>query len=189
MNDIQKALERIYKWLEANLPEAASDLQPGLNSNEINKKMSNISMSLPQEIYEIYSWRNGNIQWLRYPILGLGFPPFETALNTYLAFMEEPEFWNYKYFPIFQFDQNFDCVILKPEKQIRSPILSIDKKSYLLEEEEEDFDYYLSFINLTSMMLAIAECYEIGVFQITAEGTIIGDNKSFETIRHKYNSN
>ncbi|MFP4134870.1 MAG: hypothetical protein ACLFRN_10575 [Halothece sp.] len=64
MNEIQKALERIYKWLEANLPEAASDLQPGLNSDEINKKMSNISMNLPQEISEIYSWRNGNIQWL-----------------------------------------------------------------------------------------------------------------------------
>ena len=43
------------------------------------------------------------------------------------------------------------------------------------------------FINLTGMMMAIAECYESGVYEIQEHGLSVVDVVRFGEIRHKHN--
>jgi hypothetical protein len=60
MSTLTDALERILNWLRANYPEAASSLQPGLSYDEIEAKIADLPFCLPQEVYELYQWRNGS---------------------------------------------------------------------------------------------------------------------------------
>ncbi|MCU0536836.1 MAG: SMI1/KNR4 family protein [Hydrococcus sp. Prado102] len=59
MSTLTDALERIFNWLRANHQEAASSLQPGLSYEEIEAKLAHLPFRLPQEVYELYQWRNG----------------------------------------------------------------------------------------------------------------------------------
>lgn len=45
--------------LERHLPEMADSLQPGLTREAINDMIHGFPFLLPEEIYEIYEWRNG----------------------------------------------------------------------------------------------------------------------------------
>ena len=59
MSDLTDALERIRVFWEMNNPFVASLLEPGLSTQEINAKVEALSFCLPQEVYELYQWRNG----------------------------------------------------------------------------------------------------------------------------------
>jgi cell wall assembly regulator SMI1 len=59
MSTLMDTLQRILNWLQANYPEAASSLKPGLSYEEIEVKLADLPFHLPQEVYELYQWRNG----------------------------------------------------------------------------------------------------------------------------------
>ena len=59
MSELTNALNIIIIYLEQNNPEAASWLQPGLSKEEITEIVTDLPFELPQELYELYQWRNG----------------------------------------------------------------------------------------------------------------------------------
>jgi len=59
MSRLTEALESFYNLLCLEYPEIAASLQPGLPRSEIDEKVKNLQFSLPEEVYELYQWRNG----------------------------------------------------------------------------------------------------------------------------------
>ena len=59
MSRLTEALESFYNLLCLEHPEIASCLQPGLTREEIDDKVKNLQFSLPEEVYDLYQWRNG----------------------------------------------------------------------------------------------------------------------------------
>lgn len=185
MNNLNNYLLKIENWLKQNSPEVYALLQPGLNSIAIGNKFNNFCRKLPREVTELYQWRNGCSQ---YRFFGFEFPPLEESLDTYEVYALEEECLGVEFFPIFQINKKtLYCTLLSSEEKDKSPLFTLDIED--IDEEDEYIIPRTSFANLTSMMQFIAECCEIGVFQVTTEGHIIKDDKTFETIGRKYNSN
>lgn len=53
------SLDRILAWQQKNAPAIAATLQPGLSRTEIDAFANERRVVLPQEIYQLYGWRNG----------------------------------------------------------------------------------------------------------------------------------
>ncbi len=60
MSLLSDALEEIIKWEEKYFLGKVSLLHPSLSDFEIDKITSNWQVKLPQEIRELYKWRNGS---------------------------------------------------------------------------------------------------------------------------------
>ena len=54
-----KALDKVYDWLLEHKPDVALSLQPGLTRQEIDELTKDLPCRLPEEIYQLYQWRNG----------------------------------------------------------------------------------------------------------------------------------
>ncbi|MEH2311696.1 MAG: SMI1/KNR4 family protein [Nostoc sp.] len=59
MTGIKENLKRIWDCLVIKAPEITSLLQPGLKPEEIDEITKDLPFKLPEEVYEIYQWRNG----------------------------------------------------------------------------------------------------------------------------------
>jgi hypothetical protein len=47
------------KWVQQNIPTHPAVMNQGLSREEINSKVKDLEFNLPEEIYELYQWRNG----------------------------------------------------------------------------------------------------------------------------------
>ncbi|OKH43013.1 hypothetical protein NIES2101_31670 [Calothrix sp. HK-06] len=61
MSDLTNALDKILSWLQKNYPSHVALLQPGLTEAEINELIEDLPLQLPQDIRELYQWKNGSI--------------------------------------------------------------------------------------------------------------------------------
>lgn len=68
MSYLTKALDRILNWLRNNqyswirrTENPIYLLQPGLSRAEINSILTHANLLLPEEVYELYQWRNGGV--------------------------------------------------------------------------------------------------------------------------------
>ena len=59
MTIIQENLQRIWDCLVTKAPEITSLLQLGLKPEEIDEITKDLPFKLPEELYELYQWRNG----------------------------------------------------------------------------------------------------------------------------------
>jgi hypothetical protein len=59
---LKKVLDRILKILEEKAPDIAAALQPGLTREEIDEIIKDLPFHLPEEVYELYQWRNGILE-------------------------------------------------------------------------------------------------------------------------------
>ncbi len=58
-SELTNALDRILKWIEQYKPWYVNYLQPGLSRGEIENLVRDLPIQLPEEVYELYQWRNG----------------------------------------------------------------------------------------------------------------------------------
>ncbi|MBA3921472.1 MAG: hypothetical protein H0X31_07160 [Nostocaceae cyanobacterium] len=107
MSELTEGLERISLWLKKNRPDIASQLRPGLSREEIDAEAHILPFKLPEEIYELYQWRDGssdNFLFERYDFMSL-----HAAVSAYSEQMselrynerEEVKFFEFS-FPIFK---------------------------------------------------------------------------------------
>lgn len=185
MSALTDALNRIMKWLQHNSPTCASGFLPGLSSKEIEKKLSQLPFLLSHEVHELYHWSNGNNS-------GCGvfvyhrFLDLESALRNsqgindsfWLEVREEngdPEYL----FLIFDFDGEYFAVPGGDTLNGSTPIFHVGC---------DDGSLSFAFTSLTNMMMAIAECYETGVYSVTSNGNVeVTDEAKFGEIRRKHN--
>jgi hypothetical protein len=156
----------------------------GLSKEEIDQQINEINISLPEEIYKLYEWKNGiKYRYLLFP--GYEFPSLQDVIGTYRMLREvdnnENEYWKSSWFPIFISEVYIftDC---------NSPATSMyfyDPSSGCAPE--------IIFLSLTSMMTSIIECYEESIYIIENLGgryvIDIADETAETEIMTKYNPN
>ena len=59
MTEITRNLQRIWDCIEKKAPEVKDLFQPGLKPEEIDEITKDFPFRLPQEVYELYQWKNG----------------------------------------------------------------------------------------------------------------------------------
>jgi len=64
MSDLINALNRIMAWLEEYSPASASRFKPGLSPKEVEDRISKLPFKVSEEVYELYSWRNGDESYI-----------------------------------------------------------------------------------------------------------------------------
>jgi hypothetical protein len=180
------SLDRIMTWLQDNAPESFDAFATGLQSEEVHSKLEALPYQLPQEVYDLYCWRDGTD---RDSDQGLfvyhSFMPLDTAIE-YSEYINEnqsegrPQDGNPAYlFPIFDFEGEYFAVVASHDAcTVTAPIYHISKF----------LDCRIAFNSLGTMMLTIAESYETGVYTIDSSIGIDWTNtRLFEEIRRKYN--
>jgi hypothetical protein len=176
MTDLTNALNRIFAWLEKHSPRSASGFQPGLSSKEIEERLNVLPFCVSQEVRELYRWRNGDEIYS--PVFGyLSFVDLDTACD--ISESVNGIYPQSRYlFPVFDFDGEYFAVECDMAMTETSPVFHVS----------DCYDVNFAFINLTSMMLALAECYETGVYGVKEDGRLeVVDTIEFGRIRKKYN--
>jgi hypothetical protein len=183
MSDLTHALDRIISWLEVNYPVAASGFQTGLSAEDIQEKLDQLPFKVSQEVYELYQWRNGDASYSS--VFGyLWMLSLEQACE-FSEFVNDPDMLEIredeepKYaLPLFDFDGEYFAV--------RGSEVLVDEATVFHVGSEGGLTPV--FINLTGMMMAIAECFESGVYEVQEDSLEVVDVARFGEIRHKHNS-
>lgn len=174
-------------WLQQNQPEFAASFLPGLNDEQIQKLTAYLPYQLPEEIHELYRWRNGTKE--RQKILfhpSISILPLEEALivaresiDIFDNTEDELRFEGNRVFPFIDDDGDLCVVKCTKEKQKYSPIISIFA---------ECDELNVTYTNFTTMMQTIAECYETGAYYLIDDGFVEEDEDKVAEILRKYNS-
>ncbi len=201
MSVLTDSLNQIMRWLEENRPDYAASFLPGLSDAEIREKLANVELELPEEIYELYRWRNGveggeDLKSVVYP--SMEFMHLDEAIEYHLGIVEnvnildEEDFQSIfelldanqvdiytdkNLFPFLRSNCVFCAVLLSKEKQQHSPIIDIS----------DALDLSLIFRSLTSMMQTLAEYFETGAYYLGEEDYLNGDEEKMLPIFQKYN--
>ncbi|MBD2057237.1 HEAT repeat domain-containing protein [Oculatella sp. FACHB-28] len=182
-----QTLERILYCWQVKAPTVAQSLQPGLTREQIETQLQTLSFHLPEEVYQLYQWRNGRedrynptpqVEFMPgYQMLSLEEAIAEYATIRQLLLEDEEVKENETYlFPLFAEGGNYYVIQGDVEPKATSPV----------------FDFFvqvgleLKFNSLTGMMLAIAECFETGAYSIDDYSYLNWDDLGADQIWFKY---
>jgi hypothetical protein len=179
MSNLTNALNRIMAWLEEHSPTSILGFQPGLSSKEVEEKISVLPFNLSQEVYELYRWRNGDESynsifgylWMLSLERACEFSEFFNG--EYLLEVRKPKYL----LPLFEFDGEYFAVQGSDIPTATAPIFHIGS----------EYDLTPAFVNLTRMMMTIAECYETGVYEVREYGLEVVNAAKFGEIRRRHN--
>ncbi len=174
---MRESLERIRIWLEREAPHLASSLQAGLSLGEMRRIMGTKAAQyrIPEEIVELYSWRNGQSEYVPFFDL-LRFQPFEDAVQ-YANAVEE---YSNGMFPLMVFQElNYDAGYrfkCGRKKAKRAP-------AHLWIHGVERMET----TSLRDLLGAVAEAFESGVFQPNDQGELDTDEDAWNAVivRHQ----
>ncbi|HLP91409.1 MAG TPA: SMI1/KNR4 family protein [Nostocaceae cyanobacterium] len=187
MSTLTNALDRIFNWLQNHKPEFSTSFLPGLTLAEIEEKLQALPFRLPQEVYDLYQWRNGmqNDEMIfvyHYFLtldqaieLALMYPDNYGLNSDFFKQHRQAEGYPSYVFPLFEFEGEYFAVGANTTELETYPVFHI--------HHGETF----AFTSLTNMILTIAECYETGVYTTTPDGDFELDYQQFGAIRRKYN--
>jgi hypothetical protein len=183
MSDLTKALDRIMNWLEANYPTAASGFRKSLSVQDIQERLDKLPFRVSREVYEFYQWRNGDESyssvfgylWMLDLDRACEFSDFVNDVD--LLEIREKEGEPKYLLPLFDFDGEYFAV--------RGGEALVDSATIF--HVGTAYDLKPAFVNLTSMMTALAECFESGVYEVQENHLEVVDVARFGEIRRKHN--
>ncbi len=167
MSTLLETLNRIDVWFEQYQPEYARSFYLGLKHQIIAEELE-LFTPITDEIFELYSWRNGWFEKSRRFIASYAFDlmPLEEAKNEaiFLSNQSEPEY-RYKgklLFPFTTSDIGYHCVVIG---QKESPVVFFGHES---SSDEIVYD------SVTTMMKSFALNLESGAYYVKQEGEFKG---------------
>ena len=172
MSELTDELEYIMDWLKSTNLEFVDCYNPGLNRQQIDTLTEDFPFRLPDEIYELYQWRNGKAELgdnNGYPPVEffflrqynndfkLDFLPLKYAMEEYKSLLRATidDFWHENWFPIASFEGKVVLYVVSDMNP--SPVFTWDN---ILGTQPRVYK------DLTSMISVIAECCEFDVYQI-----------------------
>lgn len=185
VSPLTESLEKIEKWWETYLQPTFRSLQPGLSREQVQQVLKNLPLTIPEELYTLYSWHNGQqgtgpgVEFIpAYSFLSL-----QDAVETYREMRkvskktgkEGNKIWPPYYFPILSFQDSFYVVLCGGEKP--GSVLDL-----LLEDPEPGAAYP----SISAFMQEIAENYDAGAYYVGNEGLLETDVDKIETVFKKY---
>jgi hypothetical protein len=198
MSELTIALDRIMNWLQQYKPDIAETYLEGLSREEIEELTKDLIDKIPEEIYDLYQWRNGTkeeyYESVVYPLPI--YLPLDQAIEAYQGLNDDFSdenlflFEGKRLFPFLRSNCSHCAVLVEPEKQQSSNVIDI----------ADEGDLSLMYQSLTSMMLTLAEYFETGAYYIRktskdsgskpeeGAGFISPDHEKMLPIFQKYNS-
>lgn len=195
MSDLTDALGRILNWLEQHRLSDISFLQPGLSNAEIEEKVKDLPLQLPQEVWEIYQTIRGFNRERLYNNLSRQNEPNMFIFDGYalLSLEEAMEIYREKFFKteyyyecnIERYNPNWFQIFVCYMSELEGYLVIDDNSEScgVIFTYNKDNERTKQYISLNSMMQTLAENYEQGYCNSVA------DPKTFDKIWRKYNSN
>jgi cell wall assembly regulator SMI1 len=173
-------LERIRIWGEAHDRGIARNLNPGLTQEQIVEIASQLPRPLPEEICELYRWRNGSSDRSSVE-LWRPFRPLAALIEDYHQQTEfgrdHPELWKPEWLPLFDEGKSIALVVLPEGPSAMAPIYD-----YYTEDGDRIEPDYPS---LTVMMAVHVEAYE-ELSDVTEEDWINASHDAVERVRLRH---
>jgi cell wall assembly regulator SMI1 len=157
-------------------------LARGIDRAEIDARLGDLSLGLADEVYDYFAWRNGlrttrDADYELFP--GFAMLSFEEALADYRmllataariaerAGVPATTLWNERWFPLFRdAGGDYHVTLSVPDGAPTAPI-------YMVVREDPE-SAHLTYDNLTSLILTVADCFRTGAFQ-TVDGILEED--------------
>ncbi len=161
MSKLTEGLKRIDVWLQVNMPERPSQLISGISHNEIKEQVQNLPFNLPDEVYELYEWHNGDAEGLIFD--NYNFLSLRTAVATYREWLAQIQYDKHqeayfleKGFPIFELWSECGVLLcLVCDGFDNYPIRMLDTSCK---------DYSFRYRSLTDLILHVADWYELAKY-------------------------
>jgi hypothetical protein len=166
-------------------PSLRDILQKGLSKTQLKEKIRTFPFCLPQEVEELYQWRDGmpadvdNFLFHDhyFPSLDKAIAEYQMNLSWRVIGDDDPTIVP-NLLPLFSFQSAFYGVYCGSKEQDEAPI-------YFVHHGEE-----LVYENLTTMLSAILECYETGAYRpVMQDGSVstIVDEQRVAEIKLRWN--
>ncbi len=182
IGELTENLEKISRWHETHSPRTAGALSPGLSRERITKLFEDLPIKPTEELYTLYSWRNGQQQGQSAVLFpGFRFLPLEEAMEDYrragfLARAQRTEGgWSPYYFPILEWCGNVIEVACGWK----------GKGTLRLRMGEYDFDP-AAYPSIAGLMQEVAEYYDKGAIYVNNGGSLEVDPEKEHDIFTKY---
>jgi cell wall assembly regulator SMI1 len=179
-----RALDELVAHLARLTRPVVGLLQPGLSAAEVAQVEATLPFRLTEELKAIYRWRNGTPVkegdllgdlWF-FP--GFYFPALEHARRSYEE-RKDAKQWRKGWWPLFENGAgDFYNVPCKKKAADRAPVIG-----FLHGEPEAPVEY----LDVTTMIETLADCYAQGVFFITPDGRLEMDDDRHEQIARQHN--
>ena len=149
MSGLTEALEFIFNWMMTNMPNHPAVMKKGLSRDAIEAKVRELPFYLPEEIYELYQWRNGETN----PFLP---HPDAWDLATFFSLEEaisQSKEWkgSFHLFPIFSVEDGGYFIVGTKDKCEIAPIYCNDIPEDVVKQKQPLYP------SLTIMMQDLAE--------------------------------
>lgn len=148
MSALTEALEFVGDWVQQYMPNHPAAMNRGLSRDAIEAKAKELPFYLPEEIYELYQWKNGGVN----PFLP---HPDAWDLATFFSLEEAisiAQDWkgSFHLFPLFMVEDGGYFFVGTQEKCQTAPIYCNDIPEEVVEREP-------NYPSLTSMVQELVE--------------------------------
>jgi len=165
MSIITEKLDILIQLIERQGFPIRSQLEPGLSRSEIERKTKELSFQLPEELYELYQWHNGQGEetYFNVPLFrDTFFISLEQAIEEYEVVQDfhdgEEEDFLMTSFPFSSFEGEWYILLSDShpfQPQLERPVISIF----------EGID--VMYLNISTMLETLSRCFSEGAYQIT----------------------
>ncbi|TDX02192.1 SMI1/KNR4 family protein [Dinghuibacter silviterrae] len=171
MNAIKTYLDQLLQQLIKSGSPLVEELQSGVENKKIEGVASKYGINFNEEVYELYSWRNGiNESHLESNKLGelelfrlAIFPPFEMAVEDYDCYSRQNNYWKKDLFPLFgSGGGDYYLINCSDDPKVRGMIFYYSPTNYESEARISIFD------SLQSLVQSVTICYERQAYQYTS---------------------
>ncbi|NEO88310.1 MAG: SMI1/KNR4 family protein [Spirulina sp. SIO3F2] len=175
MSQLTEALNRIMNWLQEYQPDYAASFLPGLSRQEIDEITAPLNLYIPEEIYELYQWRNGRSvvpfidtdlsRFEIYEFLPLKEAASVDSIKTINRSTSDggfltTEYKSKKFFPFIGRHPETCAVVISDKQEEKYPIVALPS---------EEIEPSPCCASITVMMSICAEAYETEVFYVKDE--------------------
>ena len=146
MSALTEALESIDNWVQGHMPDHPAVMRQGLSQAEIEDNIQGLSFQLPEEVHELYRWKNGGEK----PFIP---DPDAWDLATFFTLKEAIsaayEWQGSVIFPLFLIEETGYFTVCTPETSALAPVYCSDIPEVAIAQPPQ-------YSSLTAMMQELA---------------------------------
>lgn len=176
-----KSILHHHVRLNTQIPGRLND---GISLDEIRRQSESLPFALPEEVEQLFQWRNGtNIEEgdlldARWFFPGFYFPSLQEAIRVVHERRDAPQ-WREGWFPVFMDGAgNHYLSCCRKQNSARAEIVG-----FLHGEPEQVVEYE----SLEAMIKTLEACFAEGAFFLDDRGVLDMDDEHHREIAHRFN--
>lgn len=187
MAAIRQELDAILRHLEKLRRPVVDELRPGLQCAALEVRTRTLQIALPEELKELYRWRDGTEIRKGSLLDDLHFFPgyylmsLDDALTSYELFQDDPR-WDHTWFPVFANGGGDFYAVVTCQQECGTR--SVPVVGFLFGEPDHEIEYEC----LTAMISCLSVCFEKEIFFVSAEGYLEADDDRQFQVDQNFNA-